>query len=409
MAEKMMKITDNQRNALWIAGLSLATSFLAFLFFTAGASLSPSMLVSPVLLIFALVPLAGVLGIIYRNKEVLIISSLISLALTILGIVSIGFFFVVPSLLLIISTFVYLKDEPVVEVNEKAGRAAFIMAIASLFVAIAATASEVSFGGTILSLAFGLIFYLFPLIPPVLGIVGIRNGNKEFLFTSCAISLVLAIFLGLLFRKPLFLISSLLLVLSAFAYQGGVIGEFKREKVDARLKKIALVLAGIALVVTMATTIYSESVLITGGCYNYQISPTSGGYTCGDFRPDYIIPVIILAVGMAGIIRENKLLLYASATVSFVRIVGYLQPIASLFLPSFAALIFSALIYKMGIRRVEPHADVQENTKQYYVLLLLSALVIFWIIAVYIFVHPSSIDTQGGYGGYESAPPKQAP
>jgi hypothetical protein len=213
-----------------------------------------------------------VLGIIYRNKEVLIISTLISLALTILGIVSIGFFFVVPSLLLIISTFVYLKDEPEVEVNEKAGRAAFIMAIASLFVAIAGTATEVSFGGSILALAFGLIFYLFPLIPPVLGIVGIRNRNKEFLYASCAISLVLGIFLGLLFRKPLFLASSMLLVISAFTYQGGLLGEFKREMVDARLKKIALVLAGVALFVTMATTLYSESVLITDGCYSGKVN-----------------------------------------------------------------------------------------------------------------------------------------
>ncbi|HYN44885.1 MAG TPA: hypothetical protein VER35_02700 [Candidatus Limnocylindrales bacterium] len=399
---------NNQKNALWFAGLSVATSFLAFLFFIAGSSLSPSVLVSPVLFTFALVPLAGVLGIIYRNKEVLIISTLISLALTILGIVSIGFFFVVPSLLLIISTFVYLKDEPEVEVNEKAGRAAFIMAIASLFVAISGTATEVSFGGSILALAFGLIFYLFPLIPPILGIVGIRNRNKEFLYASCAISLVLAIFLGLLFRKPLFLASSLMLVLSAFVYQGGVIGEFKKEMVDARLKKIALVLAGIALVAAMVTTLYSELILVTGGCYNYQTSPTSGGNICSDFRPDYVIPVIISAVGIAGILRENKLLLYASATVSFIRIVGYLQPIASLFLPSFVALIFSALIYKMGIRRVESQVKVQENIKQYYVLLLLSALVIFWIIAVYIFVHPSSIEMSGGYG-YESAPTKQVP
>ena len=399
---------NNQKNALWLAGLSVATSFLAFLFFTAGSSLSPSVLVSPILLIFALVPLAGVLGIIYRNKEVLIISTLISLALTFLGIVSIGFFFVVPSLLLIISTFVYLKDEPEVEVNEKAGRAAFIMAIASLFVAIAGTATEVSFGGSILALAFGLIFYLFPLIPPVLGIVGIRNRNKEFLYASCAISLVLGIFLGLLFRKPLFLASSILLVISAFTYQGGVLGEFKREMVDARLKKIALVLAGVALFVTMATTLYSESVLITDGCYNYQTSPTSGGYTCGDFRPDYVIPVIILAVGMAGILRGSKLLLYAAATVSFVRIVGYLQPIASLFLPSFIALILSALIYKMGIRKVEPQVEVRENTKEYYILLFLSALVVFWIIAVYMFVHPNSVGSQGGYGYYQ-APTKQVP
>ena len=72
----------------------------------------------------------------------------------------------------------------------------------------------------------------------------------------------------MLFRKPLFLASTLLLVLSSFAYQGGVIGELKREMIDARFKKIALVLAGIALVAAMVMTLYSELVrqtpMITG-------------------------------------------------------------------------------------------------------------------------------------------------
>lgn len=397
----------NKKNALWLAGLSLVASLLAFLFITTEAGISPFVLVSPVVLIMAFASLIGVLGIIYQNKEVLIISSLMSLALTILGIVSIGMFFIVPSLLLIISTFVYLRDEPVVEVNEKARRAAFVTAIASLFIAIAATVPEVSWKGSITAaLFFGLIFYLFPLMPPILGIIGIRNRNKEFLIASSALSLVLAIFLLLLLRKPLFLASSVLLVLSAFAYQGGVIGKFKREIADARLKKIALVLAGIALVAAMVTTLYSEFVLVTDGCYSYQTSPTSTERICSDFRTDYVIPVIISTIGIAGILKENKLLLYASATVSFVRIVAYLQPIASLFLPSFIALILSALIYKMGIRRVEPQVEVQENTKQYYVLLFLFATVILWIIAVYIFVHPGSIEMSGGYG---YAPAKQTP
>ncbi|MCX9084810.1 MAG: hypothetical protein OIN87_08450 [Candidatus Methanoperedens sp.] len=409
MTEIRYKIMNNNRkNALWLALLSLAISLLATLYFTVAAGYSPLVLVSPVVLILAFAPLAGVLGIKSRNKEILIISSLISLALTILGIVSIGFFFVVPSLLLIISTFVYLKDEPVMEVNEKAIRTALFTALASLFVSIAAVVPEVSYAGSMLALAFGLIFYLFPLIPPVLGIVGIRNRNKDFLFASCAISLVLAMFLGLLFRKPLFIASSLLLVISALAYQGGIIGEFKKEMVEARLKKTALVIAGIALVAAMVTTLYSEIILITDGCYNYKTSPTSGGYICGDFRPDYVIPVIIAAIGIVGIIRENKLLLYASATVSFVRILGYLQPIQNLFLPSFVALIFSALVYKIGIRKMEPKAEVQENGQYYYFLLLLTVLVIIWIFAVYVFVHPSSIDASGGYG-YESAPTKHAP
>lgn len=49
-----------------------------------------------------------------------------------------------------------------VEVNEKARRAAFIIAIASLFIAIAATVPEVSWKVSITAaLFFGLIFYLF--------------------------------------------------------------------------------------------------------------------------------------------------------------------------------------------------------------------------------------------------------
>ena len=406
-------MNNNRKHALWFAGLSLAASIMGFLFFTTEGGFSPLVLISPVVLILAFAPVAGILGIILKNKDILIISSLMSIALTILGILSIGFLFVVPSLLLIISTFVYLNDEPLVEVNEKSRRAAFALALVSLFVALAASAHEVfsagsmSSAGSMLALAFGLIFYAFPLIPPILGIVGIRNGNKEFLFASCALSLLLGIFLGLLFRKPLFLASTLLLVLSSFTYQGGVKGEFKREMVDARLKKIAMVLAGIALVAAMVTTLYSELVLVTGGCYAYQTSPTSGGRICSDFRPDYVIPAIISALGMAGILRENKLLLYASATVSFIRIVVYLQPIAGLFLPSFIAVILSAFVYKMGIRKAEYQVEVQENTN-YYVLLLLSALVIFWIIAVYIFVHPSRIEMSGGYE-YGQAPTKQVP
>jgi len=198
-----------------------------------------------------------------------------------------------------------------------------------------------------------------------------------------------------------------MLILSAFAYQDGIIGEFKREMADARLKKVAMLLAGIALVAAMVTTLYSEHVLVTGGCYTYKTS-TGGGSICSDFRIDYVIPVIISAFGMAGILRENKRLLYASATVSFVRIVVYLQPIANLFLPSFIALIFAALAYKMGIRRVEPQVEGQENTKQYYLLLLLFAIVIFWIIAIYIFVQPGSIGISGGYG-YGQAPARQVP
>lgn len=389
-------MNNNQKIALWLAGLSLAASILAFLILTVG--ISPAVITSPVVLILAFPPLAGLLGIIYKNKEVLIISSLVSIFMTFLGIMSIGLFFMVPSLLLIISAFVYLGNEPVVEVNENTKRGAFVVACASLFVAIAATVPEISTSGSILSLAFQFMFYSFPIISPILGLYGIRKANKEILSTSSALSLVLAIFLGLFLRKPLFLLSSMLLIVSAFTYQG----EIKKETVDARSKKIALLLAIFALIAAMATTLYSERVLVSGGCYSYQTSPTSGGRICSDFRTDYVIPVIISMVGIAAILRENKLLFYASATASFVRLVVYLQPIAGLFIPSFAAMIFSALIYKMGIRKVEYQVEARENQKELYALLALSAVVIIWIIAVYIFVHPSGIEMSGGYG-YESA------
>ncbi len=405
-------MTNNRRNALWLSGLSLAISLLALLFFAAGASFSPFspllVLESPVVLILAFAPLIGMLGVVYKNKEVLIISSLLSIALTVLGIVSIGVFFVAPSLFLIASTFVYLSDEPAAEANEKARKTALIAALVSLFTAIAAMAPIVSFRESVLALAFGALFYLFPLIPPILGMVGIRNRNREFLFASSAISLVLAIFLMLLLHRLLFLASSALLVLSALAYQSGITGEIKMETTDARLKKIAILLAGISLVAAMAATLYSELILISGGCYSYQTSPTSGGRICGDFRVDYVIPVIISVVAMAGILRDNKLLLYASGTISFARVVTYLQPIANLFIPSFVALIVSALIYKMGIRRLEYQVKVQESREQFYVLLLISAVAIFWIIAVYIFVHPSSTGMSSGYD-YEQLPAKQAP
>ncbi len=66
----VMKITGNRRNALWIAGLFLASSLLAFLFIIEGAGFSPLVLVSPVVLMLAFAPLAGMLGIISKNKEV---------------------------------------------------------------------------------------------------------------------------------------------------------------------------------------------------------------------------------------------------------------------------------------------------------------------------------------------------
>ena len=84
-----------------------------------------------------------------------------------------------------------------------------------------------------------------------------------------------------------------------------------------------------------------------------QTSLTSGGTICSDFRPDYVIPVFLSFFGIAGILRENKLMLYSSAALSFVRIFVHLSQIAVLFLPSFLMLIISAFVYQKGIRKAE--------------------------------------------------------
>jgi hypothetical protein len=64
-------MNNNRKHALWFAGLSLAASLLGFLFFTTEGGISPLVLVSPVVLILAFVPIAGILGIITKNKEIL--------------------------------------------------------------------------------------------------------------------------------------------------------------------------------------------------------------------------------------------------------------------------------------------------------------------------------------------------
>lgn len=405
------RMSNNRKNALWLAYLSFATSLLALLFFTVFASFSPLVLASPVVLILAFAPLAGITGIFLKNKEVLVISSLMSLALTILGIVSIGIFFAVSSLLLLISAFVYLIDEPEVEVSETAKRAALIAASASLMAAIAAAAPDAPgiYSAVMTSpLAVILVFlYLLLSVYPVLGIIGIRKRNIDILNTSSAISMVIAVFFGLLLRKSILWVFPMLLVISSFVYQSGAAGGLRKEGVDARRKKIALFLAGISLFAAMVATLYSERVLVSGGCYTYQTSPTSGGRICGDFRPEYVIPVIISAVGIAGIVMENKLLFYASASVAFIRMLAYLPPVGTLFLPSFVSLVLSALIYKTGIRKAETLAGYQETGK-YRILLLLLAAVVLWIVAVYALVQPGSVESSYGYG-YDSAPAKHIP
>lgn len=407
----MIKTMDKQKKALWLAYLSFTASLLALLFFMTFASFSLQVLASPVVLILAFAPLAGIAGIFLRSKEVLVISSIVSLALTILGIVSIGIFFAVSSLLLVISTFVYLNDKQQVEVSEKAKKNALVVASVSLIASIAAAAPDApGIYSAVISSPLSVmlvVLYLLMALYPVLGIIGIQKRNIDILNTSSAISMVMVVFFGLLLRKSVFWIFPMLLVISAFVYQNGIVKGFRNEGVNTRYKRFALFLACISLVAAMAATMYSERVLISAGCYTYQTSPTSGGRTCGDFRPEYIIPVIISAIGIASILMENKLLLYASASVAFIRTIVYLPPIGTLFLPSFTALIISALVYKTGIRKEETLAEYQD-TGRYHVLLLLLAVVIFWVIAVYVLVQPSSVESSYGYG-YDSAPAKQIP
>ncbi len=335
-------MNDNQKTALWLACLS----FLAALGAARFIAESIEFWLSPIILIFTSIPLAGAIGILLRNKEILIASALLSLGLTLLGIMTVGGMFVASSVMLIASSFVYLNDSGKSDVDEKTKRAAEILVIASLFIAIAAAVAEVSWlyvkiasGKWILSDIEFIFLLSLPVVLAILALKGIREGNKEVLGASGSMSLVLAIFMGLFLQRLLFLASSALLIISAFAYRSGIIHEIKRETIDAGLKKTALVLAGASLMVAVIITLYSELVLTANGCYTYQTSATSGGTICSDFRPDYVIPVILSAVGIAGILRENKIMVHASAVVSFVRMIVYLSPVGVLFFPSFVLLI----------------------------------------------------------------------
>ncbi|HEX7628433.1 MAG TPA: hypothetical protein VF354_05900 [Candidatus Methanoperedens sp.] len=406
IGSEAIKMNNNRKNALWLAGLSFAASLLVSMYIT-------NFQYSPVVVLYPLISIFGIIGILLRIKEVLIASAIISLALMILGIMTVGGLFFISSLPLLISAFVYQGDFEKVDVDETTKRTARIMMIASLFAAIAAGLVEVSWlyvhfssGQWILSDIEFIFLILLLAVLPVLGLTGLSRGNKELLGTSAAMSIVLAVFMGIFLRRLMFLISPLLLILSAFVYGNGINKQIKKETIDPGFKKIALVLAGASLFVAVIITLYSEIVLIADGCYTYQTSLTSGGTICSDFRPDYVIPVFLSFFGIAGILRENKLMLYSSAALSFVRIVVHLSQIAVLFLPSFLMLIISAIVYQKGIRKAEGMEESAQNSRQYYVLLLLFAFVILWMIAVYIFVQPSSIN---GGSGYAQAPAKQIP
>ncbi|CAG0992913.1 hypothetical protein METP2_02728 [Methanosarcinales archaeon] len=393
-------MNNNRKNALWLAGLSFAASLLVSAYIT-------TFQYSPVVVIYPFISLLGIIGILLRKKEVLIISALISLALMILGIMTVGGLFFISSLPLLISTFVYPGGFEKVDVDKTSKRTARIIMIASLFAAVAAGIVELSWlyvkfssGKWILSDIEFVFLILLLSVLPVLGLIGISRGNRDFLNTSAAISIVLSVFMGIFLRRPMFLVSTLLLMISAFVYGSGIKRQIKKETeieiVDQGFKKTALVLAGASMLVAVIITLYSEIVLIADGCYTYHTSSTSGGTICSDFRPDYVIPVLLSFIGIVGILRENKLMLYSSAAVSFVRMVVYLSQIAVLFLPSFLMLIISAFVYQKGIRKAEGMEEASQNNKQYYVLLLLFVFVILWIIAVYIFVQPSSITGESG-------------
>lgn len=402
----MTNMNNNRKNALILACISFAASLLVSVYIT-------TFQYSPVVVLYPFISLLGIIGILSRKKEILIASALISLALMILGIMTVGGLFFISSLPLLISTFVYPGDFEKVEVDEKAKGIARITIIASLFAAIAAGIAELSWlyvkfssGKWILSDIEFIFLILLLAVLPVMGLMGISRGNLDFLNTSAAISAVLAVFMGIFLRRPMFLVSALLFMIAVFVYGSGTGRQIKKETVDTGLKKAALVLAVASMLVAVIITLYSEIVLIADGCYTYRTSSTSGGTICSDFRPDYVIPVFLSFFGIAGILRENKLLLYSSAAVSFVRMVVYLSQIAVLFVPSFLMLIISAFVYQKGIRKAEILEESVENSRQYYALLLLFAFVVIWIIAVYIFVQPGSINVESGYA---SIPAKQIP
>ncbi|CAG1001827.1 hypothetical protein METP3_03376 [Methanosarcinales archaeon] len=383
---------NNRKKAILLASLSFIASLFAALFIA-------ERIMAPAFAVLVFIPLLGLIGVLKKNKEVLIASALISLCLAILTIVSVGILFLPSSIILIICAMVCLREAKNEEVAGKAKRTAQLAAFASLITAIGIAVSESSgqFSLTVPLLAAKLLFFYLPLIfPPILGLAGIRLGKKDYLSLSAAISMVVAISLLLLSRNPLYLASPVLLIFSAFTYHGGMIGATKKENIDSKIKKIAFALAGISLFVAIITTLYIERVLIVDGCYSFQ-TPTDRVRICEDFRPGYVLPVILPVIGAAGILRNNKIMINTSAALSFVRLVTSLSAIDTLFVPSFAALIISAFVYQKGIRKGDTHIETWENSRQYYVLVLLFAVLIIWIFSVYLFIHPN---TSGGSGSY---------
>ncbi len=244
-------MNNNQKNALWLACISFLASLFAALFIA-------ERIMAPAFAVLVFIPLLGLIGVLKKNKEILVVSALISLCLAILTIVSVGMLFLPSSIFLVISAIVCLSKADIEEVAGKTKRSAQMAALASLIAAIGIAVSEVPLqhSGTAPLFISLLLFFYFPLIlPPILGLAGIHLGKKDFLSMSAAISSVVAISLLLLSRNPLYLVSPMLLIFSAFAYHAEIIGAANKENIDAKIKIIAFVLAGISILVAIITAI----------------------------------------------------------------------------------------------------------------------------------------------------------
>ena len=222
-------MTDNRKLALWLACISLAASLLVSLYIT-------SFQYSPAIVLFPFISLAGAIGVLLRSKDLLIALTLVSLIITILGIMTVGGLLVASSLPLIISTFLYLSDSRKVEVDEKIKKRVIIILATSFFAALLAASAEaswlyekyVSMGLLIFDIEFIFLFSLL-IVLPLLGIAGVHDGNKDVLNTAAVISIAPAIFMGLLLQSFLFPASCALLVISTFLYRSGTGEEVKKE------------------------------------------------------------------------------------------------------------------------------------------------------------------------------------
>lgn len=89
--------------AILLASLSFIASLFAALFIA-------ERIFAPAFAVLVFIPLLGLIGILKKNKEVLIASALISLCLAILTIVSAGMLFLPSSIILVISVMVCLRE-----------------------------------------------------------------------------------------------------------------------------------------------------------------------------------------------------------------------------------------------------------------------------------------------------------